>query len=262
MEHFLFKAVKENDSRAIGLIFNKVNIDQETKNDGLILACEKGNLNIVKFLLQRGADIHADNYYDARERYIRTGDYSDIDNLLFISEIVNSKHLGDMPLIKAVKNNHYYLVDFLLQNGADIHAQDNLALIKAIHENNLQMIKLLFSHGINIGDNLVDPLNVAILTESVLPIIEFLVENGADLHYENDIILDSALLMGDLRVIDYLVRKGANVNFQGNERILESLIGKEKREIIKYLLSHGLQIKNQSLYDQILNLGIYPQDYE
>ena len=71
------------------LVENGANIH----NKALRKACENGNLHIVQFLVEKGVDIHAQQ---------------------------------DLALREAAKRNHFQLVEFLLQSGADVHAKNDL----------------------------------------------------------------------------------------------------------------------------------------
>jgi ankyrin repeat protein len=70
-------------------------MNQKTANYLLIESADNGDLENVKFALQNGANIHADNDYALRWAAIK----------------------GYLPVVK-----------FLVENGADIHADDDCVL--------------------------------------------------------------------------------------------------------------------------------------
>jgi ankyrin repeat protein len=97
-------------------------------NSLLHLACDAGDLDIVSLLVELGANINAQNSYDAT------------------------------PLGHAVLKNHYQIAELLLQKGADPHSlvtTDTIVtrtvLAEAIFQGNEKMIALLKKYGANIN---------------------------------------------------------------------------------------------------------------
>jgi ankyrin repeat protein len=76
-------------------------------------------------------------------------------------------------LIVASKYGHLEVVKFLVEKGANIHADNNLALRCASKYGHLEIVK-------------------------------FLVKNGADIHADNDRVLKLASLNGHFEVVEYL----------------------------------------------------------
>lgn len=91
-DSILLLAVKNDDLKmVIKFISHGAHIDQ---SKALIIASEKGYLNIVKFLIDRGANVNVEN---------------------------------GLPLIRSSKNGHFNVVKFLIEKGANIHARDGEA---------------------------------------------------------------------------------------------------------------------------------------
>lgn len=108
------KLVKE--AIQIGAKMNEYGF-RETKTP-LIEAAERGNLEIVKFLIHTGAFVNLESSF------------------------------GITPLMAASENGHIAIVKVLLETGADLHAQDhwgNTALNRAEHEKQKEIILLLRS---------------------------------------------------------------------------------------------------------------------
>src|SRR3990172_8474336 len=98
--------------------FVKLSLDMQ-----LIRAAEKGYLSLVKEVLDRGADIHAEN---------------------------------DQALRWAAEKGYLDVVKLLLDRGADIHAENDYALRLAAEYGQLDVVKLLLDRGANIhaGDDI------------------------------------------------------------------------------------------------------------
>ena len=83
-------------------------------------ACEEENIEVVKFLLEKGVDTEAKNNY------------------------------GDSPLIIASCNGNIEIVKLLLEKGADIEAinsEGNMPLITASSYGNIEIVKFLIEKG-------------------------------------------------------------------------------------------------------------------
>jgi len=78
------------------------------------MAAEKGYLQVVKHLLERGADLHAKN---------------------------------DKALQMAARNGHRELVKYLLEQGADLHAENDEELQLAAVNGHLEVVKCLLEQG-------------------------------------------------------------------------------------------------------------------
>ena len=86
----------------------------------LRLSAENGHLDMVKFLVQNGADIHM---------------------------------LDDYALLFAAENGHLDVVKFLVQNGANIQSRSDRALRFAAQNGQLDVIEFLVKNGADIHDN-------------------------------------------------------------------------------------------------------------
>ena len=79
-------------------------------NYALQWASERGHLDVVKFLIEKGANIHVDNNFSLRS---------------------------------ASCHGHLDVVKFLVEKGANIHAYNDCALSFAIQSNHLEIVKFL-----------------------------------------------------------------------------------------------------------------------
>ena len=108
---------------------------------------------------------------------------------------LNMKYVGKVDDINTFK----YLVD----NGANIHADDDEALRFSAYNGNLEIVKYLFEHGANIRA-LDDWALCLSASQGHLEVVKYLVENGADIHACNDSDLCWAANNGHLDVVEYL----------------------------------------------------------
>lgn len=71
-----------------------------------------------------------------------------------------------------------------------------------------------------------------------IPGIELALNNGANIHFANDMALVNASSTGNLEAVKYLIEKGANVNANSDNSLkMASLNG--HLDVVKYLMEHG-----------------------
>jgi ankyrin repeat protein len=114
-----------------------------------------------------------------------------------------------MNLAEAAINGHLDVVRSLVENGADIHADNDFALRYTAVNGHIDIVR-------------------------------FLVENGADIHANNDLALRWAAEYGHLDVVRYLVENGADtlylLDIKGNPtKIAGQTLTKDQIEQAKQL---------------------------
>ena len=112
-------------------------------------------------------------------------------------------------LIEASKHGDLEKVKELVENGADIHAQDDHALCWSANNGQLDVVKYLVENGADIHAYNDDALRLS-AEKSNIDLVKYLVENGANIHADNDYALRLSALHGHLNVVKYLVENGAN----------------------------------------------------
>lgn len=83
-------------------------------NESLVLAAKKNTLDWAQYCVSRGADLNA---------------------------------LKGQPLLTAVQEKAYDVMDFLLAQGANPRINEHAALKKAAYDGNLHMVQMLVKHG-------------------------------------------------------------------------------------------------------------------
>jgi len=103
----------------------------------------------------------------------------------------------------ATEYEHLEVVKFLVENGANIHANNDLALCWAAENGYLEIVKYLVENGANIHANNDCALRWAAY-KGHLEVVKYLIENGADIHADNDSALYCIAWNGHLEVVKYL----------------------------------------------------------
>ncbi|AYV85715.1 MAG: ankyrin repeat protein [Satyrvirus sp.] len=133
-----------------------------------------GCLNMVRYLVEKGANIHA---------------------------------CDDCALRLAARNGHLQVVQFLVEKGANLHACDYDALQVAAQNGHLQVVQFLVEKGANIHACNDYALRLA-AQNGHLQVVQFLVEKDANIHAGNDYALRWAFKNGFLEVVQCLIEKG------------------------------------------------------
>ena len=95
---------------------------------------------------------------------------------------------------------------YLVQQGVDIHADNDLVLRYLASNGHLEVLKYLVQQGVDIRANNDEALRSAAFNGH-LEVLKYLVQQGADIHANNDLALRSSALYGHLEVLKYLVQQ-------------------------------------------------------
>jgi len=189
----------------------------------LHIACRSGNLDIVKLLIEAGAD----------------------------KEI---KDVGrQSPLSIAISNNHIEITRYLVEVGADVHSKgpNNLQPIHfACTHGSKEIIELLLSKGIDI--NQIDSLKSSLLDFTTnldggnLEATKTLIENGIDKKYFSS-AFKWACWRNNFKIAEYLLENGADYKSQTTPKseLLFWICGLGYKEIVELLLGVGVDFTTQ-----------------
>jgi len=200
-----------------------VNIESFNGTTPLHVAIEKENLEIVEFLISKGANVHVLRDWHNGNTLLHWAagkDNLDIVKLLVSKGLdVNAKDKGGLtPLHTAAKNPNVAIAEFLITQGADVNAEcarfSSRPIYGAVASNtNVKVIELLVSKGADIS--MIDSLlGSAVLNNKNVAVAEFLAAQGGKIRAG---MLHSAARVGNVGVAEFLVARGANVNEKDSE---------------------------------------------
>jgi len=235
-----------------------INTPSHERITPLWVACQNGQIEVVKFLLQNGADPNISNNFGCTPLIIACFEgHFEICSLLLENSDINAQLTdGNTALHLAVEKNNLEMVNFILgvknilvdkQNGrcAPIH----LACLK----NKIEIVGMLIRAGADVnvlqetyGNT---PLQIAIYN-SFNSLIEFLLDNGADPNFFDgeQTPLYMATLYKNTKVVSLLIKRGANVNLRNSDgtTALQGACWGGIVEIFKILVENGADIFNQN----------------
>ena len=201
----------------------------------LSLAAEMGSLEMVKLLIEAGADM------DESNALINAIDYGRYDIFKYLVEqgadIIMETESEWTPIQAAlraeVKNDE--IIKYLKEHGAD-----EASLHVAVDINNIEGVKKLIKNGADVnahGERGLTPLHIA-AKKGNTNMCKLLLELGADTSLERNgeciIALELAVDSGDLDTVKVLLEKAS---FVEKSKGLYNAISKHNPEILKMILS-------------------------
>ena len=249
---FLITAILERNTKAAKLLLDAgVDPNQVSSGDrsALMWAAQRGNTEIVRLLLDKGAKVRENN-----AAMIKAVTVSPRGHRKEVPEIVKMliEHGADVNtrfpyknwtlLMFAVDNGFTESVKILLANGADAGAKDKdgkTALDLAKEKGRGKIVKLLESHkpvkSPMVADNKkTEPVRLA--SESA----------SRDAEPDEDINWDliRAARKGNMGEVKALVKKGAYVNYKSKSGLtpIYSASGKGQLDVVKFLIAKGADV--------------------
>ena len=118
-----------------------------------------------------------------------------------------------MDLIQKILNEQNDIdgIKALIENGADVHAENDYALCWASGNGHLRIVELLLENGADVHAFNDSALRYA-SRYGYLQIVELLIENGADVHAVDDYALRLASYSGHVQIVELLLKNCANVH--------------------------------------------------
>ena len=242
-------AAKNGDIETVKQLTPTVNI-HDAKEYAIRWACRYGNYEIVKHLVEHGADFRAN--YDEPVRW--------------------SSEMGHLKVVK-------YLVDL----GADFRAFDNDAIRFACANGHLEVVKYLADLGADFRDRNDEAIRKA-SEHGRLEVVKYLVEKGVDFRCNNDIVIRNACINGFFNIVRYGISIGVpesvldtralthireckihwsrmnhleNFSYITSDLFMTLLLGIQKLEESGFLL-----LADQSMLEEMLEAWTVEDDYD
>jgi len=250
----IFASVKGHAGIVRELLEKKadVNVKNIGKNDALIYAVVDKNIEVAGLLLQHGAGV-TDQYIDEKTALmvaVSDGSLDIVKLLIGHKADVNAVDKDQMTsLMIACERGNADLALALLKAGADINRKSkygDTALSKAIAAKNVRMVRTLVKNSDNFDRR--DALFSAVIAGN-LEIVQFLVTPKTDVNMRG--FARGTLLMlaadGDLPLVEYLAGRGADVNLkddEGKTALMKAVESFHPANLsnVKYLVGQGADV--------------------
>ncbi|KAJ7759534.1 ankyrin repeat-containing domain protein [Mycena metata] len=215
----------ETEGRAAANIDNEdTEVTAEMRNrpaaaniDNLSVASQNGQLDVVKFLIERGADVNASNKDGYTSLYLASerGHLGVVEFLIEHGADVNARNKDGYTSLHLVsRDGHLDIVKFLIEHGADINASTEggyTSLSMASENGHLEVVKFLIEHGadINASDKYGRTSLSIASRDGHLDVVKFLIEPRRRNQCQPSKI---ACEEDHLDVVKFLLEKAANIN--------------------------------------------------
>ena len=215
--------------------------------EALLQAVHKGNLEVVKILVDNGADVNSSVSKNTRALILAAerDKFEIVKYLVENGADVNLRDYGNTTALMMASFENLEIVRYLIEKGADVNAKNNnkyTALSQATLTGHIDIVKCLVENGIDVNSkDYFD--NTALISASEngrLNIVKYLVEHGADVNIANELnitALSIASQLGRFEVVKYLVENGADVTKKNSDNKTPLMLAKERgnSELIRYL---------------------------
>lgn len=137
----------------------------------------------------------------------------------------------DMSLVLEIACSHknINICRFALLNGADIHKNEDRAIVIAVIIGNFELVKLLIDNGANFRTMNDICFTLACKNENI-NIVKLLIEKGVNISKS----LKHVTCGNNLEIVSYLIDNGAKIDPKGKD-----LNGAKNKDIIEFLLDKG-----------------------
>lgn len=182
----------------------------------LFCALLNGHVDIVKYLIEHGADVNAKDEH------------------------------GWTLLHFAVAKDNADAMEYLINHGADVNARDDAGLAPLHYVESVEAVERLTKHGadVNLRDNKgLTPLFDAVFNERA-DIAESLIKHGADVNAKDSANFAPLHYVTDADTVKCLADNGADINIKDDYEWtpLHFAVSKDYSDVIDSLIAHGADI--------------------
>jgi ankyrin repeat protein len=257
-EHLAVDELYKNFKQVVDSLKTKKNTNREL--DGALFdACKNGQLEVVKDLLAKGADVDAKGALGATclIRAINLGHLEVAKELLAQGADVDARNNnGETALLHASQEGQVELVNSLLASGADVNATGNIggtALMQASYYGHLGVVKALLAGGANVDAKNIDGTSALFMatTRSHLEVVKALLAQGARANTrmsDGFTALMRASQDGNLEILKELLSHGADVNAKNTNGYTPLMLCayKGRIDVAKELILRGADVNARS----------------
>lgn len=231
----------------------------------LIWASQNGHIDVVKVLLDKGADINIKNSNGVTSLIMAIQNSSmDIVKLLLDKGAeVNTVRPNDSvtPLIMALWKGNSDIIKLLLDKGADVNAKlpsiGITAIFMATQNGYVDVVKLLIEKGADVNVKEINSGTTPLMAATIHgqpEVAKLLLESGADVNAKTTTTGQTALMIasqqGKTEIAKLLLEKSADVNIKDDKNNGTALIwasAKGHTEIVKLLIEKGTDVNAKDI---------------
>lgn len=211
------------------------------------IAAGYAQIEILKFLKNEGYDltVQDNNAFGNACRYNRL---SIIKYLLQVCSKLNIRSQNYYGFCWACKNGHLEVVSFLLEQGIEVDARENLPLRVSVESNFYEVVNLLIKNGAKPLKRHSNYFRLWVAQKGNIKMAKLLEENGIDFNVQPDSKNDFHLKAAELNHFDYVKylveEKGYDIHFS-SDKLLSLAVLNENYEYIDYFDKNDLDWKQR-----------------
>lgn len=181
-----------------------IDFDINSHFEIILMNClEKGNVEVIQYLVK----LKPDYDFNTELFLVRVAETDDLDIIKLAVKLINTADVYNEILRCIYPYQNKKIIKYLVSMGADINVDEGYLLRAAAENGDLDMLKYLVKLGgdINISNGIIAKLN------HELSFIKYFEKNGINHHINNDTLI-SLMYENDYEGINYLIKKGCNIN--------------------------------------------------
>jgi len=221
----------------------------------LLIASEYNRLSIIRYLIDQGTDLNAQNLAGNTSLHIAAeyGHLQIVNCLIDSGALVDSRNSNSWtPLHSAVKEGHICIVKYLIEKGADVNAKNGslwTPLHSAVFNGYSDIVDYLIKKGARINE-ISDSDWIALhwaTYDCNEKLIHCLIENGSKINAPDNKGMTPfhySVFKGNLEIIKFLHNNGADIDIKANDNKtpLHWAVIKGQLSITEYLIQNGADI--------------------
>ncbi len=243
-----YNEYRTEDFEAIKYLI-EVGADIHADNEYVLkLACEKNCLTLVKFLITKGADIHINN--DEPMKIACTE--GNVEIVKYFREICVDTCMENHILLRtAIKKNNYRLVRYLLNENINIQTLEDILLSWTLKYEHLDILMILKDIGVNMHTNNESVLSWA-CKKNYQDIAIDLINDGANIHFDNDYIFRLSVKYNCVNIVERLLLDSDTNIHSDNEFALKMACKNGNHQIVSKLIDKGANVMIDNYYPIII----------
>ncbi len=211
-------------------VSNNINAVDQNGNTPLSLAIKESNVELVKIILDKDANINQISFID-------------------------NYHYEYSPLMIASQNGNKEIINLLIENGADVNFVNNSSMSALmvvtfdrhlISPEQIEIMKSLLDAGANPNLSMIENETTLDRVWGNIVASKLLIDNGADVNsietFSGFSKLMGAAYSNDIEMVEYLLKHGADHTFRDYEEDKTALMFAENRgnkNVVKLLMDAG-----------------------
>lgn len=258
---------------------NLINYINKKNKSGLIYASKCGHFDIVKYLVENGADLNIQDINENTALMYAVYNNRKIAEYLITQgsnlDLINNRNCNSLHIASSIGN--LAIVDILYNRGMNIDQTDingNSSIFVALLNKQYNVVKYLLKKNININiknnnhenNTKSTLLHICIYHDVSEEIINLLIKYNIDINAvneSNDTPLKYACHLNKLDYVKLLLSKGANPNINSNLNYscLHHAIEHNNYEMLKILIDYNCNYNLKTLSCSLLSIHSIEPDY-